>query len=629
MRMLSNQRVVWCALATLLLMIAEGASTPSAQTGYLHLNPVVEKLSQGKHVFGVSTSDLSLQNARSLARADIDYVYLDMEHNPMRFDQMEYFLAGLIDKAAVLRRGNAQARPAVFARFVPYGREEALWVIKHGLDIGLMGILVNNLETKEQAENVVRNMRFAQRRDSKIPHPAGLRGSGAGLASWFWGIPAGEYMQRADLWPHNPQGDLLFWPMIETPLGLQNADAIAQVPGVGGFYLGSGSDLSTSMGARVGRASRRARGVPQDPRHLQGPQPCVRRHRGRAGRRRAHEGRLQDHQLRRRQRWSHRGERLGAGGRARGRGDEVGAGGRGRRKEEELKEEEASSLPPSSYLLEIQCDSVTGDWRGSWRKRAEVAAIAALGYPLINALGHTLRWRVEGLRASRRHRRVRAASRSWRFWHGRILPATFYFRRRGIVVITSENFDGEWIARIIERFGYGTARGSTSRGARQGAAAAEARHGERASRPASRSTARAVRRASRSLAPSGWRRRPAIPCCRFISRRRRHWTLRELGPDADPEAVQHRGAGGGRADGGAGGHAGRGRSKRRAWNSSGGSARSSSARWRCCRDETGGDSTETRDPPGVIATEPGRRSRCGSGRGRVPDAGAAGRSDRL
>jgi lysophospholipid acyltransferase (LPLAT)-like uncharacterized protein len=53
------------------------------------------------------------------------------------------------------------------------------------------------------------------------------------------------------------------------------------------------------------------------------------------------------------------------------------------------------------------------------------------------------------------------------FWHGRILPATYYFRRRGIVVITSENFDGEWIAGIIERFGYGTARGSTSRGGRK------------------------------------------------------------------------------------------------------------------------------------------------------------------
>src|SRR5688572_13657565 len=99
-------------------------------------------------------------------------------------------------------------------------------------------------------------------------------------------------------------------------------------------------------------------------------------------------------------------------------------------------------------------------------KRAQAAAIAALGYPLINMLGQTLRWRVEGLQhfdgvlAAGRHPVVA-------FWHGRILPATFYFRRRDIVVMTSENFDGEWIARIIERFGYGTARGSTSRGGRR------------------------------------------------------------------------------------------------------------------------------------------------------------------
>ncbi|MSO82460.1 MAG: DUF374 domain-containing protein [Acidobacteria bacterium] len=106
---------------------------------------------------------------------------------------------------------------------------------------------------------------------------------------------------------------------------------------------------------------------------------------------------------------------------------------------------------------------MTNDWRLSWVKRAQVAVIAGLGYPLVNALGQTLRWRVEGLRHLDA---VLASGRQpvMAFWHGRILPATFYFRRRGIVVITSENFDGEWIARIIERFGYGTARGSTSRG---------------------------------------------------------------------------------------------------------------------------------------------------------------------
>jgi lysophospholipid acyltransferase (LPLAT)-like uncharacterized protein len=105
-------------------------------------------------------------------------------------------------------------------------------------------------------------------------------------------------------------------------------------------------------------------------------------------------------------------------------------------------------------------------WRKSRVKRVQVAAIAGLAYPLINALGHTLRWRVEGLH---HFDSIAASGRQpvMGFWHGRILSAAYYFRRRGIVVITSENFDGEWIARIIERFGYGTARGSTSHGARK------------------------------------------------------------------------------------------------------------------------------------------------------------------
>jgi lysophospholipid acyltransferase (LPLAT)-like uncharacterized protein len=105
-------------------------------------------------------------------------------------------------------------------------------------------------------------------------------------------------------------------------------------------------------------------------------------------------------------------------------------------------------------------------WRSSRVKRAEVAAIAAVGYPIFATLGLTFRWQVRGMEhfegiRDRGHQPIMA------FWHGRILPAMCYFRRRGIVVITSENFDGEWIGRIIERFGYRTARGSSSRGARR------------------------------------------------------------------------------------------------------------------------------------------------------------------
>jgi hypothetical protein len=85
------------------------------------------------------------------------------------------------------------------------------------------------------------------------------------------------------------------------------------------------------------------------------------------------------------------------------------------------------------------------------------------GHRVISWLGGTLRYKTEGLE------HFDAIAQSGRqpimaFWHGRIFAATYFFRRRGIVVITSENFDGEWIAGIIERFGYGTSRGSTSRG---------------------------------------------------------------------------------------------------------------------------------------------------------------------
>jgi len=104
-------------------------------------------------------------------------------------------------------------------------------------------------------------------------------------------------------------------------------------------------------------------------------------------------------------------------------------------------------------------------WRGSWLKRAQLALISSAGYPMLAALGSTYRFRIAGL--EHLHAAQAIGHPIHAFWHGRILPATVYFKRRGIVVITSENYDGEWIARIITRFGYGTARGSSSRGARR------------------------------------------------------------------------------------------------------------------------------------------------------------------
>lgn len=54
------------------------------------------------------------------------------------------------------------------------------------------------------------------------------------------------------------------------------------------------------------------------------------------------------------------------------------------------------------------------------------------------------------------------------FWHGQMLPLVHYHRNEGIVVLVSEHADGEYITRIIERHGFGTARGSSTRGGTKG-----------------------------------------------------------------------------------------------------------------------------------------------------------------
>lgn len=102
----------------------------------------------------------------------------------------------------------------------------------------------------------------------------------------------------------------------------------------------------------------------------------------------------------------------------------------------------------------------------SLKERLKVWSISSLGYWAIALIGKTLRWEVEG---SEGERAIHASGKQiiYAFWHGRIFLATYFFRKRGIVVMTSSNKDGEYMARVIRRFGYGTARGSSSRGGRR------------------------------------------------------------------------------------------------------------------------------------------------------------------
>ncbi len=100
----------------------------------------------------------------------------------------------------------------------------------------------------------------------------------------------------------------------------------------------------------------------------------------------------------------------------------------------------------------------------SLRQRLQLFLITWAGYLIIRLICPTLRYRIElepGVPSDGRH----AESIIWCFWHRCVIPASYRFRNNGIAVMTSRSFDGEYIARIIGKFGYSAVRGSSSRGA--------------------------------------------------------------------------------------------------------------------------------------------------------------------
>jgi len=104
----------------------------------------------------------------------------------------------------------------------------------------------------------------------------------------------------------------------------------------------------------------------------------------------------------------------------------------------------------------------------------QIPVIAWAVYWFIRLIGPTLRFELVGVHNAVQ---IRDAGEPGigAFWHRCILPAVWFWRDRGIVVLNTVNFDGQWTRRVIERLGFGTAQGSSSRGAVEGLAAM-ARH---------------------------------------------------------------------------------------------------------------------------------------------------------
>ena len=230
-------------IATVLgLLVVSVASTVQAQ----RLNKLIELIENDQPAFGVLSFDYSLNNARSMATSGLDFVFIDMEHAPFDVERLREFLLGMTNKRSILEKGSLQPDVVPFVRIpAAGGAEELIAQAKQVLDIGVFGIFFPAVHTREQAELAVKATRYPQYNNAPDYEPAGLRGRNPSNAVWYWGI--NDYHAKADVWPLDPEGELLAMMFIESAEGAENIDEIITVPGLGAIFIGP-SDLSTSMG---------------------------------------------------------------------------------------------------------------------------------------------------------------------------------------------------------------------------------------------------------------------------------------------------------------------------------------------------------------------------------------------
>jgi 4-hydroxy-2-oxoheptanedioate aldolase len=173
-----------------------------------------------------------------------------MEHAAYDIVGLKAFMQAMADPGATARRGYPGTDHPVIVRIPAYGREMNQWMAKQLLDHGVHGVRFPHIETVEQAQNAVRSMRYAHQPGDPdfLPDAQGYRGSGAGFAAGIWGLPTAEYQERADLWPLDPNGEVISVIYIENEEGVRNIrDILRNVRGISMVHPGEG-DLGVWYG---------------------------------------------------------------------------------------------------------------------------------------------------------------------------------------------------------------------------------------------------------------------------------------------------------------------------------------------------------------------------------------------
>ncbi|MEL6190488.1 MAG: HpcH/HpaI aldolase/citrate lyase family protein [Bacteroidota bacterium] len=187
-----------------------------------NFNPLKASLKKGEKRYGIWHGIPHTYAAEICAGSGFDWVCIDGEHGPFTPDQMLHHLQAI------------EPHEATTMVRVPSGDAS---LIKRVLDFGAQNIVVPMVESAEQAERIVRSMKYP---------PEGFRGVGGGIAR-------GAQWNRIENYLHKANDQICSILQIESVKGVEALDDILKIEGVDVLFMGP-ADLAASMGY-LGNAS--------------------------------------------------------------------------------------------------------------------------------------------------------------------------------------------------------------------------------------------------------------------------------------------------------------------------------------------------------------------------------------
>jgi 4-hydroxy-2-oxoheptanedioate aldolase len=217
------------------------------------MNKVISRLENGEVAYGPFLNAGSIPDAVWASQSGYDAVVFEMEHNSFNLHDLRLSLQFMLDRKQILESGSLAPAVAPFARIPVNGRERNQWIVKQVLDIGVMGIIFPMINTPDDAVAAIQACRYPHPGDENDPGPIGMRGHAPNNAVRYWGLTQPEYFEKADVWPLDPQGEILPLLQCETIESVNNLESIlaAEICRARGVHYGSPQVNASNIEQRI------------------------------------------------------------------------------------------------------------------------------------------------------------------------------------------------------------------------------------------------------------------------------------------------------------------------------------------------------------------------------------------